>query len=360
MPAALDIVIGLSFVFLLFSLVVTAANEIWLSLLDQRTRFLRQGLRDLFHEYHHPPLPGWWRSLLGVCHLGWLADWVSSLFGRRETSPASPTLLGDFYDHGLINAFSKGKGAHPAYIAPEVFATVILDLLTRKAAGPDGGPAKGAARVKQLQMGIQAIAATNPHMAQSLGALLAEANGRPEAFRKLVEGWFNDCMDRVTGWYKRYAQQWLLLLGLLLAIVCNVDSVHLVRVLSTDPTLRAAIVTQAATYAQTRPADADKKPGAAKDPVLAGFKDAVGNLGGLALPIGWDGGQARYFCEDFHCFAVFAGWFITALAASLGAPFWFDTLNRFITVRGNGRAPDEKALTTKKEKNPLNPQTETP
>jgi len=36
------------------------------------------------------------------------------------------------------------------------------------------------------------------------------------------------------------------------------------------------------------------------------------------------------------------GWFITVMAVSLGAPFWFDTLNRFMNIRSTGRAPDEK------------------
>ena len=35
------------------------------------------------------------------------------------------------------------------------------------------------------------------------------------------------------------------------------------------------------------------------------------------------------------------GWIITALAVSVGAPFWFDTLNRFMNIRNAGRAPDE-------------------
>jgi len=355
MPAALDIVIGLTFIYLLFSLVVTAANEIWLSLLDQRTRFLRQGMRDLFHEYNHPALPGWWRSFLGKIGL------------RRDPSivpphvaPPPPTFLEEFYDHGLINAFSKGEDERPTYIAPGVFATVILDLLTRKAGA---APAKGAARTKQLRDGIAAITATNPHMAQSLRALLEEAGGRPEIFRKQIEGWFNDSMDRVTGWYKRYSQQWLLVLGLLLAVVCNVDSMHIVRSLSADPHLREAIVNQAGTYAQSRPKDSNIQPTApaGKDSKIAGFKDAVGDLGGLSLPIGWDGAQVRYFLEDSHWLAALAGWFVTALAASLGAPFWFDTLNRFMNIRGNGRAPDEKDLGTKKEKPTRNHQpTDTP
>ena len=36
------------------------------------------------------------------------------------------------------------------------------------------------------------------------------------------------------------------------------------------------------------------------------------------------------------------GLFLTAFAASLGAPFWFDVLNKFMSVRGAGKAPEEK------------------
>ena len=37
-----------------------------------------------------------------------------------------------------------------------------------------------------------------------------------------------------------------------------------------------------------------------------------------------------------------AGWILTAIAASLGAPYWFDTLNKFMNVRAAGTSPSEK------------------
>jgi len=36
------------------------------------------------------------------------------------------------------------------------------------------------------------------------------------------------------------------------------------------------------------------------------------------------------------------GWLLTILAVSLGAPFWFDVLNRFMNLRSAGNAPSEK------------------
>jgi hypothetical protein len=49
------------------------------------------------------------------------------------------------------------------------------------------------------------------------------------------------------------------------------------------------------------------------------------------------------------------GWLLTALSATLGAPFWFDTLNRFISIRSAGKAPEEKPKPPKDVPTPLEP-----
>jgi hypothetical protein len=43
------------------------------------------------------------------------------------------------------------------------------------------------------------------------------------------------------------------------------------------------------------------------------------------------------------------GWLITALAITLGAPFWFDLLNKFISIRAAGKNPDEKSEESDKQ-----------
>jgi hypothetical protein len=52
-------------------------------------------------------------------------------------------------------------------------------------------------------------------------------------------------------------------------------------------------------------------------------------LAGAGLPMGW--GDARSANAPWHKKAL--GWLITALAVTLGAPFWFDLLNKFMSVR---------------------------
>ncbi len=48
----------------------------------------------------------------------------------------------------------------------------------------------------------------------------------------------------------------------------------------------------------------------------------------------------------------FLGWLLTALAISLGAPFWFDLLNRFIALRNAGKKPDDDKTTENNSDSP--------
>jgi len=81
------------------------------------------------------------------------------------------------------------------------------------------------------------------------------------------------------------------------------------------------------------------------------LKKAQCQLEGLGLPIGWsnetdprlnwNGGTLG---EQIQWHLL--GWLLTALAISLGAPFWFDLLNKFIVVRSTVK-PKEKSAEEK-------------
>jgi hypothetical protein len=53
--------------------------------------------------------------------------------------------------------------------------------------------------------------------------------------------------------------------------------------------------------------------------------------------IGW----RRPFVDNFNLTTP-VGWLLTILAVSMGAPFWFDILNKVMNVRYAGKSPDEK------------------
>ena len=85
----LDTAIGLFFVLLLVSLLVTVANEIVAALFRSRARFLRNGIQRLVGK-----------------------DWMSAM-----------------YQHPLIAGMSLTAAGGPSYIPSRTYATVLIELL---------------------------------------------------------------------------------------------------------------------------------------------------------------------------------------------------------------------------------------
>jgi hypothetical protein len=218
---------------------------------------------------------------------------------------------------------------------------------------------------------------------QALLTLFEEAEGDVEKLKTNVEGWFKDTMDRVSGWYKRKSVWVNFGTGAVIAICLNVDTIVLLRYLSTHSTESDALVKEAEGFVKNpggavsgplkSPSagvtDADGKAGAtaqpSQQPGLSVDSDLLAaKISKLTLPIGWSAAsapgadselrgspdwQSLFKLEQpewakllntvtFH----FAGWLLTAVAISLGAPFWFDLLNKFINIRAAGKLPEEK------------------
>ena len=320
MLTVLNLAIGIAFIYLLFSLVVSALNEFWLSYLDKRADFLKQGLEQLLQD----------------------SDKVTQVL-----------------EHGLVDALSRKTNGTPSYIGAEPFTAAVLDIV--KAANPNN-----IRNIADFQASVATLPASK--FKQSLTAILDAADNDLASFKKGIADWYNRSMDRVSGWYKRYAQKWLLGLGLALAVACNVDTIHIIQALSSDPKLLADTVTQAISTAkagtagqvvttQTDPARvAQPTPGPTEDTtqnlsqLINNANAAMNKLSNVSVPIGWSQAQMQYLYDPGHFVGALLGWFLTGLAASLGAPFWFDTLQRFVNVRSNGRAPDEKDIGAKKDR----------
>jgi hypothetical protein len=160
-------------------------------------------------------------------------------------------------------------------------------------------------------------------------------------------------MDRVSGAYKRATQKLLLGIGLAVAVVLNVNTIAIAHHLFRDDVERATLVAHA--EAVSRDSSFIKGSGEVQ------YARARAALDSLRLPIGWDdvrlvlpwhttavrdaSGSVRSVRELRlweHVFEPLVGWLLTALAAMLGAPFWFDLLNRMMVVRSTVK-PHEKS-----------------
>ena len=176
--------------------------------------------------------------------------------------------------------------------------------------------------------------------------LLNQTNAAAYEMERLqdnIEQWFDDAMDRVGGWYKRWTQRILLGIAIVLVLAGNVDTLMLVQRLSRDNVLRASIVAAAESAAQG-------DTGSPEENLLA-------EADKLRLPLGWTLNQEDPYsagqipnCKTAPLSECLLGWalklvglLISIIAIQIGAPFWFDTLSKFINLRGAGTPPGETA-----------------
>jgi hypothetical protein len=310
---ALEVAIGLAFVFFLLSIVASAITEGIAWVTNQRAKTLEKGLKGMFGDDA-------------------IAEQVlAHPLAKTDMSPAV-------------------ADRKPSYLSPRNFGLALTDTLKEK--GVEGkekgveesekgveesekGAADGDDSLAKVSAGVKAVRAEAPPLGRQLHALVEESgDGDLADFRKAAERWFDDGMDRVSGIYKRWAQKIAVITALVVAIALNASAVRVAERLADDPTVRSAVVT-GAEGSVTRRKDAPKVTGEAA-------QDAVQELETLETPILWSGDNNPFESASAFLLAL-AGWLITALAISLGAPFWFDALGKLAHLKTSGRKPEPGA-----------------
>ena len=166
-----------------------------------------------------------------------------------------------------------------------------------------------------------------------------------QAFIRGVSAWIERSLTALGGVYKRNTQTICFALGLVIAIVFNIDTVTLTQRLYSDAGLRNDMVVAATQFvAKTTPETfqkcntmgSDDPKYATECATLVALTSALIERKEVwsRLPIGWS--QETYP----HQFFMGLGWLLTALAISLGAPFWFDLLNKLVNIRHSMGKPE--------------------
>lgn len=331
----LDIAIGLIFVFLATGLAITAGNELLASLFKWRAKDLAAGLRQLVG---------------------------SEVAGQ-------PDITARLYQHPLLRGLHRDATAAdrkaPTYIPPRLFAMTLLDIALR----PDGkGSQLVMGSVAEMRAQIETRrAALGDRVADALLTFVGQlesdtrtALSKIEKLQQDVEGWFNAGMDRVSEIYRRRAQMWSTLLALFFVTALNLDAIRITRSLANDPVLRASLIAQATETVKEEHASARltspaaqpaAQPAATGDPLqppaetvpsatagaLRQLQTDIGTINQLGIPIGWEDNPPQP--SFWWWLNKVLGLVLTGLAASLGAPFWFDVLKKVTSLRTADRAP---------------------
>lgn len=212
---------------------------------------------------------------------------------------------------------------------------------------PGPAPTGGGPSAPLFDLQLLRKAAARLQNGQERGALLAlidAAQGDLDRAQQNIEHWFNDAMERLSGWYKRRTQWIILTIGLVAVVLLNADTFAIANDLWHNDAHRQVAVAAAQKQVQNGSASGSQN-GA----------DIFNQIQALQVPLGYTtidrttGASVPWFDEkwwngnlghDVGDYIVRAlGWLATAVAISLGAPFWFDLLNKLVNLRNTGDPP---------------------
>ena len=340
----LDLIAGMIFIYFLMSIISNAFFEILSSFMDIRAKMLEKWIRA-----------------------------------------ALPNLADTILDHTLVNGVSE-PGKSNAYLTGKNFSLALIDTIAQKANAVPQNLTKLSEMIDKvktdypdlipddLKRSLQLFIVEAQQASTTVGQLKTEF----ELYHDQVETWFNSMMDRLTGLYKRYASKTTLVIALSASFILNIDSINIAEYLYANKDAREKLAIAAydarsdsAYIAKVNQIKAQKAtpPVTTTDSLLTIVKkieqkinsiDSTKKYLGTLIPIGWNtDSEINVFKSqhynmkcDFWIYTLYYiskifGLMITVFAISMGAPFWFDMLNKVANLRSSLKP---ESVTSKSEK----------
>lgn len=151
-----------------------------------------------------------------------------------------------------------------------------------------------------------------------------------------VEQWYNEFGERLTIWYRKKTRGRVYFLAFIISAILNVDSIQLFKYYNNTPDARKVMIN----YYEKNLSESKNVNVTAL--TVANEKQVLHSLDSLQhaakLPIGWDDGGGL-ICNNSvkDCLLSFLlkllGFAISAFAAGMGAPFWFEILKKVYTTK---------------------------
>lgn len=395
--------LGLTLVFLLLSLLISAINEIIFGhFTNRRADVLADGLKlllsgqttktdavvndralRLLKDLSGKPLTKTGDDKGMLAAIGEIKERLTAL-----TQSTSPTFAEEVLAHPLILSLRAGNQTAPSYIPTRVFADAVLGTLFKSRFKSDP---KFTGNLEELVKAVMELPEADKKAKEILSALLASRRDITEA-RERIERWFDDAVERIAGTYRRKTQFGLYVSAGLVAVLLNIDTIEITKRLLVDASLRQSLARSAeaaATNAFYRTVSTPHtnislitnrlvvtgSPAATNSILSTNFTvlatnslravdQLAGDIAALRLPIGWacwgsssdTNRQGNLTSSGLITLATVAnpppmpssvpewllkclGLFFTVCAISQGAPFWFDLLNRVTNLRAAGVRP---------------------
>lgn len=320
----LDLVILLSFTYFVGSLMLTAINESISAGLKTRAKDLKVALENLLFD----------------------GDWKK--FAKDKVFASQH-----------IKSLMKNQKQFPSYIPAQNFVLTIIEQIksenfTKANVLKGIEEAKLPDAMKNVLKDLWAKAQANTSVAQNELA----------SFEKGIENFYNNAMDRASGWYKRKTRRIIIVTGFILSAILNIDTIKITNDALSDKSRLAKTVDNIIASLPDLSKDESIKINAGNDTIRITHYNHIDTLvkstatkikdlqiiyderGGYQMGYG----KGKYFNDwwaDKNGVRVFLlkilGLLITAFALQLGSNYWFDLLNKTVNLRATGKKPDEKS-----------------
>jgi len=337
----LDLVIGLFFIFFLLSIISSSIVEIVLTVTMVRAKIL--------------------------------GEWLLRIFDTEITDAKGiKTPLGQvIMNHCALTALSPTNKA-PSYIDAKNFVSALLDKIFTFST------ISGPKSIDEIISSISSSTALSDELRRTFliyateakdtfKAMTVKTTGAIELFRSKMENWYDSNMNSLTGTLKQqYTRRFTLLTGVIVCIALNADTIEIAKYLYNNPQARASLAIKAdaaikdSTYIK-QVANINKLATTVKDTatkqklevsaqqLVKTLNEKVADISATkavlqdSLPLGWNASEFNLQGWDiiFFVLSKLIGLSVTVAAIMMGAPFWFDVLNKISNVRGAGAKPKQ-------------------
>lgn len=312
----LDLVIGLIFIYLIYSIACSTAWEVVINLSHLRGR--------MFYS------------------------WLKLNFDNKK-------LYDKIAGHAMVKGLSRPKQKsqeykRPNYISAGVFTDVLMDLIVHE---DENSPTTFDINVFKAK--LEQTKLIDPELKRIFMQYVSDASGNFQLAKEKIGKWFDETQERLIGSYKKKVQWWIFIISIVLVGSTNADTFTLVNYLYGNDDARKALADKAVGFVQdtaglnkivaidTLAIDSatlrsQEELIAKIDQDIATIKELNEDLKETGIPVGWSKEQLAEL-KSWNIIKKIGGLLLTVFAVSLGAPFWFDILSKIASLRSSGTKP---------------------
>jgi hypothetical protein len=325
----LDLVIGLIFIYLIYSIASSTLWEMIVNIAHLRGKMLCKWIMNNFSEFNF------------------------EIINKRNKKEEHNEIL----DHPLVKGMtkkSKESTIKPVYISSRIFTDVLMDLVVNSASNTNNS-LNTPIDINTFRNSLNNTTLLTPGLKRVFLQYVSEASGSLQYVRDKIGSWYDEAQERLIGSFKKNLQLWIIVISLILVGGTNADTIKLASYLYSNDDAREAIATKASLFVQDSAIvglvsridtlDINSASNIDQQEILEKLeKDVIiinelnQELKQTGIPLGWGNEDLKSF-KFWDYVKKIGGLLLTTLAVSMGSPFWFDILSKLSNLRSSGNKP---------------------